>query len=301
MNWLILAGLNILGSLILPFAINYFSPLQPFQEWVIGGIFFLSLSCIETLQIVKSTAELQIQEHRTWIDQDEFDSLLSSIRNDYRNMRLHTGAGGVEFVRQLLRHRVEKLRDEIHVTSESQEVYADNNHAVDTSRVTDIFRSHKASTFSEVFLIDDGQEMFGIYGGAYFKQIHELTVSGDITEVKALLVVKSSDAAALDKAEKLLSFYKSTPKYDVRVLSTEDFGTIRMDTGLEAFEDFGIYGDTLLFQTMAYEPTNLGKFSYSGVKIRRFKAFFDACWNLPERLKLKPHSPALGVDEAIKL
>ena len=106
---------------------------------------------------------------------------------------------------------------------------------------------------------------------------------------------------ALVQASKLLSFYSSTKGFEGCAIPESDFDELRHNCGLDAFEDFGIYGDVLLFRTLGYEPHSHGVYSYGTVKIRKHKEFFDACWNLPRVIQLPAVERLLIIDDVLKL
>jgi hypothetical protein len=301
MDWKTLAALNLIGSLVVPILVNLVNPLSLFDSFVLGALIFLISSGIEVLDLVKKVLAIRLEEHRTWIAEDQLDTLLDSIRSDFRNMRLHTDCDDKGFVQQLVRQRLERLRDEVHEAAESKELYVDNNHAVDTTRVTDLFREGKATYFLEVFRVSGDTEIFGLYEGPYFNQIYELSQSGHIKSIRALIVVDTTDSRACEKASQLLSFYESTLGYDARAISNAHFDELYRDFGLEFFEDFGIYGEVLLFRTVGYEPINRGRYSYDRLKIRKHKEFFDACWGQPIPPALPIVNPPWGINEILKL
>jgi hypothetical protein len=302
-NWIVLVVLNIFGSAVLPIAINWHSPnaLSNFESFQLAGITFIIVTGVELLDLAKDILAIRTEEHRTWAAQDQFDSLLTSIRSDYRNMGLHAENEDPGFVREMVRQRVERLRDDVHLAAENKEIYVDNNHAIDTTRVTNLFRENKANCFFEVFKITDGGEVFDVYGGAYFKQIFELVSSGHIKEVKALIVVDTSDASAKEKTSNLITFYESQSCYDARVISLDDFKRLHQDAGLEGFEDFGIYGTLLIFRTASYEPEPRGRYSYDSLKIKKHREFFYSCWNQPARPTLPTVDETLTLDDVLKL
>ena len=298
-NWIVLTIFNVIGSLIAPNILGHFTSLSKFESWVISGIIFLVLIGIELLIIAKDLLAIRTSEHRIWSEKDGFSALLISIRTDFQNMFVLEGEDA-SLIRQFIMQRVQKLRDDVHTAAEAKELYVADNHAIDTTKVTDLFRQRKARVYREVFQILDGGEIFNVYGRSYFNQIFDLSRSGDIEEVKALVVVDPELQASLDKANRLMSFYRTTQSYQARLISKNDFDKLRQDSGLEQCEDFGIYGEVLLFRTLGYDPSH-GKYSYDSVKIRNHKNFFDACWNLPKSIELPAIERDLDLDEVLKL
>ncbi len=300
MNPRLLLILNALASLAVPFVLERITPLSVFESWEVAGFLFIALCCIEILDLTKAQLEIRRSEQRAWSEQDDFDGLLRSIQTDYRNMGVPSPNEDASLLRLLVRQRVDKLRDDVHVAAESKELYVDDNHAVDTRRVTDLFRLGKANEYWEVYKIEGDGSIFGVYGGSYFKQVYKLATSGHIAVVRALIVVDPNDTAACAKAGQLVRFYDATPKYATCTISRADFEKIHQDSGLEQFEDFGVFGDVLLFRTLSYEPSNRGKYCYDSLKIKKHKEFFEACWGLPNTLHFSAEN-ALKLEDVLKL
>src|SRR5947209_4762865 len=108
MDWKALAALNLLGSLIIPILVNLIKPLSLFDSFVLGALLFIISSSIEILDLVKKALAIRLGEHRAWVAQDEIDTMLDSIRSDFRNMRLLTDCDDRGFVQQLVRQRLER-------------------------------------------------------------------------------------------------------------------------------------------------------------------------------------------------
>ncbi len=300
MNWKLLT-FNILGSFVLPVILGLLKVLDVFQSFELAALTFIIANCIELLDSTNKLLALRTEEHRSWTEKDEFDSILTAIRSDFRNMRVHADGEDADLVRELVRLRVRALRDEIHTAAENKVLYVDNNHAIDTTKVTNLFLQGKAIDFLEVFQITDGDEIFGIYGGPYAKRIYDLSRTKHISEIRALVVVDFRNPSATAKASDLVSFYQNTPGYSASVISKPSFDRLRQDLRLEDFEDFGIYGDILLFRTIGYVPTNKGTYCYDAVQIRRHKEFFEACWGVPAQPALSVASKPLSIDEVLAL
>ena len=302
MNWLFIAIINVVVSLVVPGVLARFITPAPtiFELETMGGLIFIGLNLLELLYLTKELLGIRRAERRAWIEQDEFDALLTRVRADYRNMMHSTEGENVNFFRQLIRQRVEKLRDDVHIASEAKELYVENNHTVDTTKVTDLFRHGKAHVFREIFKVLDGSQVFDVYGGNYFKKIYDLTQSGILSDIRALIVVDSTNKASLKKATQLASFYRTTAHYAARTIAQVDYDKVHRDCGLEQFEDFGIYGEALLFRTLGYEPSR-GKYCYDSLKIKKHTDFFDVCWNLHSVIELAESACALTLDEVLKL
>ncbi|HEY1708261.1 MAG TPA: hypothetical protein VGG10_08335 [Rhizomicrobium sp.] len=301
MNWKQLLAINLAVSLLLPAILGFLKVLDLFQSTELAILTFILVTCIELLDSTNKMRAIRTEEHRSWTERDEFDALLASIRSDYRNMRVRDEGEDADLVRELVRLRVQSLRDEVHNAAERKVLYADNNHALDTTQVLNLFEKGKASTFREIFQITDGDEIFGLYGGRYAKRLYELTRTKHITEIRVLIVVDFQNSPAVAKGSDLISFYQNTPGYSARVISKLSFEQLRQDSRLEDFEDFGIYGEILLFRTLGYVPTNKGTYCYDAAQIKKHKEFFEACWTLPAPPVLPAASKVLDIDEVLRL
>jgi hypothetical protein len=300
--WLMFQVLKIIGSLGIPYGLRQYEKVTNFESWTLTCLIFLVITGLEALWFLRTLIEIRTVEHRIFSERAGISGFLTSIRADYSNMMNSLPGEDSTFVRSLVSKRVEKLHDDVHVAAEAKEIFVSDNHVIDTSTVTDLFRTGKAKIFREVFRVDGGP-IFGddIHGRAYFKSVVELASSGKISSVKALVVVNPSQTKALEQVSKLLSFYANTPRFEGCAIPEVDFDKLRHNCGLDAFEDFGIYGELLLFRTLGYEPNSHGVYSYGAVKIKKHREFFDSCWELPRVIQLPNVEKPLGIDDVLKL
>lgn len=301
-TWLMLQVLKLFGSLVIPYVLRYFTTVSTFETWALTCLIFLVLTGLEALVMLRNLISIRTIEYRIFSEKAGINNLLTSIRTDYNNLLNALPGEDSEFVRGLVSKRVQVLHDDVHMAAEAKEIFVSDNHAIDSTAVTNLFRAGKTKVFREVFRVDDGPIFDDdIHGRAYFKTIVELATAGKISSVRALVVVDPSREKSLDRVSKLLSFYTSMKGFEGRAIPERDFDELRHNCGLEAFEDFGIYGDVLLFRTLGYEPNSHGVYSYGMVKIKKHKEFFDACWGLPQVIQLPKVEKAPSLDEVLKL
>ena len=241
--------------------------------WVVAMIFQMAhslhnfqvdrLEFSRVLQVINDNdcLLLELQAHLREIAARTVNDKANRVFLDYCHHRLqHTLAGA-----RAAAHRAEL------------EVHDHHFDTVDT--VLDAFDGCQDRTYRCVWRIEEDEKLFDTYWRQYMKALIELNRSSQPeqrVQVRILFVADDLTQLNRDATRLVFRFLADEPGFECRTILADDYavrardGQLAMDS-----EDFGLYGDHLLFRTTSYEP-RVGIFSAHADAIQRYRRMHDA-------------------------
>ena len=133
-------------------------------------------------------------------------------------------------------------------------------------------------TYRCVWLIEDSVTLFDELWREYMRSLIPLSQKRSKNQkVRVRILFVYEDDAQLVRAsvKTVLDFVSNEKGFECRLMPMQDYKSRLKDSRLdESYEDFGIYGDHLLFRTKSFEP-NIGVFSDDQVIIDAYRVMYD--------------------------
>lgn len=107
--------------------------------------------------------------------------------------------------------------------------------------------------------------------------------SKKIKGIRAILIPRGSenDILGQDNVGRLLGLFACSRGMEFRVLNEEELRVALRDHRItDECEDFGIYGESLLFLGEEYRSETRGTFIRDRSKIQSYKGLFEALWKI---------------------
>ena len=241
--------------------------------WVVGMIF----------QIAHSLHSLQIDryENRYVLDVvDSTDKQLLELQTRLRQIAVKKLSGRpnrvfIDYCQWHLDRSLEVVRNAV----ERGELSVQDHHFETIDSVLEAFDGCTDRTFRCVWRVEKGEKLFDNTWRDYMRKLVELSrrkLPHSRVQIRVLFVL--ADRVQLDRVpvRKVLGFVAGENGFYYRLMLQDDYEERLRDGGLdEQYEDFGIYGDHLLFRTKSYEP-NMGVFSDNQTLIRGYRKMHDA-------------------------
>lgn len=113
----------------------------------------------------------------------------------------------------------------------------------------------------------------------YFSDFAKAAAKRSFGGVRSLCVVESEEHLKDTRIAAFLDFYKTTPKFECRVVSKSEYDERLTDDQLSReFIDFGIYGTRMMFLTASYEGVRKGVFVRRTEDVVKYTEFFESIW-----------------------
>ena len=214
---------------------------------------------------------------------DSTDQLLLKLQAGLREIALKKLSGRpsyvfIDYCRWSLERSLEVVQDAV----QRGELAVQDHHFDTIDSVLGAFDGCTDRTFRCVWQVEKGAKLLDSTWRDYMKNLVALSrkrLPHRRVQIRILFVL--TDRKQLDRSSvrKVLSFVSNQVGIEHRLMLRDDYDGRLRDGGLDGqYEDFGIYGDHLLFRTKSYEP-NIGMFSDNQTLIRGYRKMHDAAMN----------------------
>lgn len=250
-------------------------------ESVIVGVTVLSASLLgNVLLLLHTVARTRQGELEQWRLEDELNVKLAAIRDDYAAL-VNKRHGDDDLFVAHYKREITELSSNIHKSSQLDELWVTERHSQTVDKVMSAFLEETKPVHRSVWFMVPNEELFEIqpdreYLGNFEKAATKRSFGG----VRTLCVVESHEHLKDVRIKAVLDFYKTTPKFDCRVVVKVDYERERADDQISPeFIDFGIYGSRMMFLTASYEEVRKGVFVRRKADVAKYTEFFDRLWN----------------------
>lgn len=248
------------------------------EQLLLTATLFLTGTVLELLVLVERLNVKRNEDVGLWTVWNEGERRLANIRTMYRRILEQRYADDDLFV-QYFHRRFEDLQDSLAQATEKGELRVHSHHFESTEAVLSAFSGDTSGIHRYTWVIEPDEQMFPDQATVeYFRLVDEMVKKRTIGGVRALLIVKRATDLDRPHVRRLLQFYCTNRSYSCRIIDWKDYDELRVDSQLPACEDFGVYGNALLFVTETYEPETVGLFVKDQQRVDRYIRFFDKLW-----------------------
>ena len=152
-----------------------------------------------------------------------------------------------------------------------------------------------------VWLIENGEPLFDQYWREYMGQIVQLNdrqnVASKRIQIEVLFVLDDVHQSKRREFATVLSFINNRDDFRFSMMSKDDYdGRMRDADIADKCEDFGIYGNGLLFQTTSYDP-HCGVFADDATSIRRYSNMHRSAMDSVSDIRLPELRSDVSLDD----
>lgn len=273
---------SLLLSIIIGFLPNWtnvnFSTADQVLLSIVSFVSFLLLDVWWLASNLKTNQD-KIETH--WSLKQEGDTELSNIRTAYHEIVKDANGQKDRYVKHFLRE-FQRLGTLIKDAAEKKELLIVKDHLISVNDVLDAFSGDPNPIYRYTWPIYSPERLFTIIAWKRFFQLTaDMASSGQLKEIRTLIIVNDLSYMTFPNIEKLLEFYKWNRNIDCRVIERETFEIICADNEISS-SDFGIYGHRLLYLTRQdIPPETIGMFTKDQNQISAYIHFFDTVWGFP--------------------
>ncbi len=235
---------------------------------------------IDILWVVSEQKSLKTQEHQTWVIRNDGELLLSNIKSNFASL-IRDAFGPKDLYTVFFIEEFDRLAHKIKEAAEAQNLRMTENHLFVSAGLFEL------STYGGNDLviryswpIYDNEKIFEDYPWRrFFEQLTLKASDGSIKSINVLMIVENRKILEEPRAKMFLDFMQTNKGWKCRVMTSNDYKNMCIDSNIsQAYLDFGIYGQNLLFRTEMSTPTVAGVFTKDIATIRNYINFFDTMW-----------------------
>lgn len=265
----------VLLYLVLPTAFAMLGPCMTYFEsfvysfclWVVTMI-FKTLHLIDSFKIEQERLESLVQ----LISSDEI--LLYKLQDSLRKLATrHVNGGSIAVFREYYRRSLEDCLSVIQRAAEQGELEVQDHHFSTVSTLLSAFRGSPDRILRCVWLIENGHPLFDEFWREYMGQIVQLNDENDAgkrIQIEILFVLDDERQSERIQFQIVRSFVSRRDDFESSMMLKDEYDRRMKDAGIaNECEDFGIYGNQLLFKTKSYDPHH-GVFTNDVASIRRY-------------------------------
>lgn len=202
------------------------------------------------------------------------NTLLYRLQAGLRKLEARHANGGPNPVfRDYCDRSIENCLAVIKKAAEQGELEVRDHHFGTVSILLSAFDGSSDRTLRCVWLIEDGEPLFDKYWREYMRQIvqsNDRAKKRKRIRVEILFVLDNEHQSRREELRTVLGFTKSRNEFQFSIMLKCDYDDRMRDANIaDECEDFGIYGNRLLFKTTSYDP-HCGVFTDDVTLIRRY-------------------------------
>ena len=218
---------------------------------------------------------------------DAGDCLLLELQSKFRDIAARTLNGRPNHVFIDYCHRSLEQTLSVARSAQSGELEVRDHHFDTVGKVLAAFDGCRDRTFRCVWLIEEEGELFDRFWRRYMECLIELSRRRFDQRVQVRILFVFGDPAQLERpsVNTVLGFVTAENGFSCRLILRPEYEERLRDGNLNVeFQDFGIYGDHLLFRTTSYEPQHIGRFSVDPADIRRYLRMHNSAMEATQTL-----------------
>lgn len=282
MTRFLIATLNLIVSVAVPLAFSKMDP-SPFstgESYIFGVLLFIALTVFELYIYAERAFATETRVTKIWDTREKLDARLQEVRRLFHEVE-EQKVGDPDLFVSYFNKKLADLENSLRDASSKKEVrISETMLEVTTWLVKSSFHGRKTDVFRAVHFAGDNDFFFDVHSKRYFGQVAEMVDSGQIKQVRRLVVVRDNEQLKDPRTQRLLTFHQENKNFSCQVISYDSFMTIVGDYGLRHLvNDFGIYGNSYLYKgVIAKSQEIVGSYSRDQEEIDRFIDCFDTCW-----------------------
>lgn len=279
---------NIAFAIVVPLAMTFqFDKLSKTEATMIGFGIFSVLAFAQTLFHVQELRREKDRRESVWEARNSFDSILKELRDNFSAVVQARSNNNDLLFEQLLLEDVQALNAEAKNAAYAKVLPVKDHHFRSHNSLEQIFGDADTNIYREAYILEEAAGSFDHVYVNFFKMIASMVAKGEL-EVRTLFVRGRCEEFLNRRGiQDLLCYYHTTKGFDMRIIRQHRLEKLRAEFKVgDDWEDFGIYGDHLVFKTHQYRPDGPtdGLFSKNDIEVRRFLAFFDKAWEDSRRV-----------------
>ena len=244
--------------------------------------------------------ELDVKQHNGSIPvMGETDRLLLELQTRLKEVQLHRSAVFKTYCQEELARFVRRVGR----AAQQGELSVREHHFRTMEDVLDAFGPGEDNrVYRAVWKIGAEEKLFDTAWQHYLRELIELTqerTKEKRVRIKMLIVVDGTRTMEREAVRVMLGYLKARKKEEIeyRVIEEQTYNELMEDAGLNTrYEDFGVYGNALLYRTETYEPKR-GTFSEDKTEIDAYAETHEAAM---ARARPVPEPPDLLAHNDIK-
>ena len=251
------------------------------DQILLSFVSFVSLSVLNIIWLTSNLKTTKDKFELDWSIKQEGDSELANIKTAFHEILREANGQKDRYVKHFLRE-FQRLGTLIKDAAEKKELLIVKDHLISVNDVLEAFSGDPNPIYRYTWPIYSPERLFTIIAWKRFFQVTaDMIRSGQLKEIRTLLIVNDLTFITFPHIEKMLEFYKTNKNIDCRVIERETFEIICSDNEIST-SDFGIYGNKLLYLTRQdIPPETIGMFTKDQNQIDAYIHFFDTVWNFP--------------------
>lgn len=283
-TWITIVSLSLSIIIGLVSEILKIKPDNPFNIegfFIKSGILFISLSMIELLYLTKISLKEKLKQIDLWNLKYDGDKELFNIRENFH--KVIEGAKDeddifvVHFNKEFL-----KLKRKISEVVEKNELYVNADYFLNADNLLKVFNGYDDSYWYYTWQINDPNEKFfeEMPWHQFFDKSTKLVEQKKMKEVRAILIFQNLDQIVTHpKIQKLLTFYKTYhDNINCKIIDKDVYIKLLRNNSFTNFNDFGIYGNTLLYLEKYLETEAAGYFVKDKNIIKNYTSLYEKLW-----------------------
>ena len=241
---------------------------------------FSALLLINVLILLRTVAATRQGELERWAAEGALDAHLTAISKEYSALVKKRHGDDDLFVAHYHRE-ISDLGSDIHKSSHLDELWVGERHSQTVGKVMSAFLAETKPVHRSVWIMEPNERLFELQPDReYVSDFVKAATKRSFGGVRTLCVVASEEHLKDVRIRAFLDFYKTTPKFECRVVLGKEYESARADDQIsERFIDFGIYGTRMMFLTASYEGVRKGVFVRRKAQVDKYTEFFDRIWN----------------------
>ena len=255
-------------------------PFKPPEQVILAVSVFSAFLVIDVLLLVRTVAATRQKELERWGAEEALDAHLTAIRKEYSALVRKRHGDDDLFVAHYNRE-IRDLGSDIHKSSHLDELWVGDRHSQTVGKVMSAFLAETKPVHRSVWIMEPNERLFELQPDReYVSDFVKAATKRSFGGVRTLCVVASEEHLKDVRIRAFLDFYKTTPKFECRVVLAKEYESALADDQISAeFIDFGIYGTRMIFLTASYEGVRKGVFVRRKAEVDKYIELFDRIWN----------------------
>jgi len=240
---------------------------------------FLSFLLVDIAWLLGKIDRQSLGQYQLWQLREPFDAVLSNIRRSSYEITKHSYGQKDIFVAHFMK-QLRDLETKITEVADKRLLHVQADHFLSVDNVLDAFLGDAERIWRYTWEITRDDRLFReLAWSQYFEKTARMVMARQINEIRSILMVEDRDVLESPRVKKLLDFFATNDGLSCRIILKNNYQRLCADNcDFMTYEDFGIYGNRLLFLTEQYEPVIIGVFTKDEERIRQYMSLFDMMW-----------------------
>ena len=286
---LLFLAISLVGTFLIgfvPAGINI--TFSTFQNNALRAGFLIILLLGDILWVTTKIAAQRTKEVDIWELRNEGEKELENIRASFCNIIHNSYASKDIFVAHFI-NEFQRLARKISGVADKKELRVVANYFLNFENIIYAFSGEEERIWRYTWALSPGELLFGDLQWRHYFETTAKMVPKEIKAIKSILILDNSDMINSPRIKKLMDYFKTHKGMDCHFIIEEQYSKLSKDSGIsQLYNDFGIYGRTLLFLNEQYEPENIGVFTKDHNLIDNYHKFFETMWNAQSLTTVNP-------------